>query len=452
MSLAIGAAALLAAGAIVAAAILGQIQSVGAFFAGGSLLLVGGVALCSRYLAVASQPMRGEMTLRRLALTNAARRRSRSLAVVGLLASASFLVMSIGVFRLSPPARPDEPQSGTGGFTLMASTSLPIFRDLNLTDSRAAYGLTSDALADARFVAMRVSEGDDASCLNLNRAQRPQLLGVPTDDPAMRAAFRFMKSEPIEPGRSGWSLLDNRDDDATVPAIGDEATVVWGLGKKLGETVTITDDHGRPLRLKIVAVLANSILQGKLMISERQFVKHFPDQAGYRLLLIRTPPQQAAKIQRLLATALQDEGADVASTVERLAAFNTVQNTYLAIFQALGGLGLLLGSVAMAAVVARNVLERRGELALMRAVGFQRGRVRRMILLEHWGLLAGGLTCGTLASAVAVGPALLVSGVAVPWGMLAATLAAIALSGIGWIALAAAIAMRGPLLAPLRAE
>ena len=75
-----------------------------------------------------------------------------------------------------------------------------------------------------------------------------------------------------------------------------------------------------------------------------------------------------------------------------------------------------------------------------------------MILMEHWGLLAGGLTCGTLASAVAVGPALLVSGVAVPWAMLAVTLAAIALSGLGWVALAAAIAMRGPLLAPLRAE
>jgi ABC-type lipoprotein release transport system permease subunit len=58
-------------------------------------------------------------------------------------------------------------------------------------------------------------------------------------------------------------------------------------------------------------------------------------------------------------------------TEERLANFHRVENTYLSTFQMLGGLGLILGTLGMAAVLLRNVLERRRELALLRAVGLR---------------------------------------------------------------------------------
>ena len=60
-----------------------------------------------------------------------------------------------------------------------------------------------------------------------------------------------------------------------------------------------------------------------------------------------------------------------APTVARRNAFNAVQNTYLGTFQILGGLGLLLGSAGLGIIVLRNVLERRGELGLLLAVGFR---------------------------------------------------------------------------------
>jgi hypothetical protein len=43
----------------------------------------------------------------------------------------------------------------------------------------------------------------------------------------------------------------------------------------------------------------------------------------------------------------------VVSVGAALAEFNTVENTYLSIFQVLGGLGLLLGSAGLGIVVAR---------------------------------------------------------------------------------------------------
>ncbi|GAG27501.1 unnamed protein product, partial [marine sediment metagenome] len=234
--------------------------------------------------------------------------------------------------------------------------------------------------------------------------------------------------------------------------VGDEATVVWGLGKDLGDEVDYTDERGRSFRLRIVGVLANSVLQGSLLISEERFIRRFPSQGGYRAFLIDAPVDGASRAMRALSGALEDEGADITPAGKRLGAFNMVQNTYLAIFQALGGLGLLLGSVGLGVVVMRNVLERRSELALLRAVGFGRGALHLMILLEHWGLLAGGLCSGVVAALLAVLPVLRSGGTGAPWALLALILTAVAASGAGWIALATHLALRGPLLDALRTE
>jgi ABC-type antimicrobial peptide transport system permease subunit len=129
-----------------------------------------------------------------------------------------------------------------------------------------------------------------------------------------------------------------------------------------------------------------------------------------------------------------------------------VENTYLGIFQALGGLGLLLGSLGLGIVVLRNVLERRNELALMQAVGFRSSQLQRLVLSEHWLLVVLGLVLGLGAAFSAISPALPVADGAAPSGPLSLTLLALALAGIFWCWLATRAALRGPLLDALRKE
>ena len=116
-----------------------------------------------------------------------------------------------------------------------------------------------------------------------------------------------------------------------------------------------------------------------------------------------------------LESALGDYGLDAVPAADRLADLLAVQNTYLATFQSLGGLGLLLGTLGLAVVQLRNVLERRGELALMRSVGFRRRRLSAMVLLESALLLLLGLAVGCTAALVAVLPHWLAGGAAAPW-------------------------------------
>ena len=392
----------------------------GAFFGAGACLLVAGIGF-------------SDWLLRRLGngaslgLRNAARNRGRSLTIVAVLASGVFLLVAVNAFHQDPSKN----APGTGGFAWYAETTTPLY----------------EGLPDA--VAMRVREGDDASCLNLNRAQQPRLLGVKPEELVKRGAFAFIggglgTARPTNdkvgrdvPSRR-WELLSELQTDGTVPAIGDEATVKWALGKKLGDTLPYTDERGRTFQLRIVGMLANSILQGSLVISAKHFTEKFPSASGYRVFLMDSMTEG-------LARSLEDKGFEAVPAWRRLAEFSAVENAYLGIFQVLGGLGLLLGSVGLAIVVLRNVMERRSELALLQAVGFERRKLRWLVLSEHWLLVLLGVAMGTTAALVAVWPQR-------AHGVPVLTLLALAGGSLFWCWLAARVALRGPLLSALRNE
>jgi ABC-type antimicrobial peptide transport system permease subunit len=226
-----------------------------------------------------------------------------------------------------------------------------------------------------------------------------------------------------------------------------------------GDELVIDEDSARPIRLRIVGAIAHSVLQSEILIGEQAFLQLFPEQQGYRMLLGDLPRaadagSQAARIRdvtALLEEGLADAGLDVQSTNDRLAVYNRVENTYLSTFQTLGALGLLLGTVGLATVLARNVFERRRELALLRAVGYGRDQVARVVLSEHLLLLLAGMAAGVAAAAVAILPALIDRGFGGGW-TLPVWLAAIFAAGALATVLAGRFALGRPLVGELRSE
>ena len=178
----------------------------------------------------------------------------------------------------------------------------------------------------------------------------------------------------------------------------------------------------------------------------------FPDYDGYRFFLIDAQPDQTAEVAAAFEDRLADYGFDVVSADERLAAFHRVENTYLATFQTLGGLGLILGTFGLGAVLLRNVLERRRELALLRAVGYNAGHLALMVLAENAFLLLTGVMVGTACALVAIAPAWWERGGGVPVISLAALLAVVVTTGLTASLTATVAALRSPLLQALRTE
>jgi putative ABC transport system permease protein len=201
-----------------------------------------------------------------------------------------------------------------------------------------------------------------------------------------------------------------------------------------------------------VGTVAHSLLQGGLFIAERDFIAKFPSQGGHGLWLIDVPEDRRAAVAKELERGLADYGVTVQPAVERLAAYLAVERTYLDIFLTLGGLALLLGSIGVGVVVARNVADRRGELAAAHALGFSRAMLLRLLLIEHALLLLGGLLLGTISGALAVWPALRAPGTPVPWGDLGVALLVILVSGLLVIVVATKRALAGTTIDALRKE
>ncbi|MBE0542767.1 MAG: FtsX-like permease family protein [Verrucomicrobia bacterium] len=399
------------------------------------------------------------LSLSALGLRSCARRRTRSLATIAMLACGSFLIVSIGVFRLDANRDATERTSGTGGFALIGETTIPVVHDLNSESGRDFFALSERDLEGVNIIPFRVRAGDEASCLSLNRAQKPRLLGVRPESLEGRFAFAKLVDNTMQ--RQPWAALKlgefypQRGQPLApneIAAIGDANSIQWAMGKKVGDTIDYVDERGQPFKVRIVGAVANSILQGQLLIDEAEFVKRFPGESGYRMLLVDAPSNTVAQVSATLSRAMQDVGLELTPTAQRLAQFNAVQNTYLGTFQVLGGLGLLLGSVGLGIVVLRNVLERRGELALLVAVGFRKPTVQWLLLIENGALLAVGLALGVIAAAVAVLPAVLAPGGQLPVVSLTLTLAAVLINGALWTWMATRYAVRGDLLAALRNE
>src|SRR6185503_10243672 len=138
---------------------------------------------------------------------------------------------------------------------LIGETALPVVQDLNTDRGREFFGLGERDLKGVSFVPMRVHGGDEASCLNLNHAQQPTLLGVDPEELASRNAFSFAKAPTTH--KSPWLLLKDSSDKNVVPAIGDQNSIQWAMKKKVGDTLDYTDVNGRIFRVKIVASVAN---------------------------------------------------------------------------------------------------------------------------------------------------------------------------------------------------
>jgi ABC-type antimicrobial peptide transport system permease subunit len=305
---------------------------------------------------------------------------------------------------------------------------------------------------DVKYVQFRVKEGDDASCLNLNRVTRPQLIGVFPEELATRKAFTFAdRTSEVDP-ENPWMVLDKKLPNGMIPAVADLSVIVWGLGKSVGDVLTYSDERGETFQVKLVGGLANSVFQGNIIISENTLIQKYPSISGYRIFLVDSPQEKAADIADRLSWALQDLGLDLTLASTRLAQFNTIQNTYLSIFLILGSFGLLLGSVGLGVVVWRNVNERRGELALLRAVGYNKKSIQAILLSEHVALLAAGISFGIIAALLAILPTFLTPGAGIPYPTILIILVIVSLNGIFWTFSAAFLATKEDLIPALRSE
>ncbi|MDX2043344.1 MAG: ABC transporter permease [Acidobacteriota bacterium] len=433
------------------------IGQAGGFFGAGTFLLVALLFFWSAWLKSDKRQTisgQGFAPMAKLGFRNASIRPSRSVLCIALIASAAFIIVSVDAFRKDSGAASLDPKSGTGGFPLLAESLLPIVHDPNSEQGRDELNLLDDTFKEVKLTRFRLRPGDDASCLNLYAPRSPRVLGVTEEFvKANRFSFAGSLAQSEEEKANPWLLLNQpptTNHQQPIPVIADANSLAYVLHLKVGDETALTSSQGEVIKLKIVGALSDSIFQGEVLMAESNFVKVFPDEQGYRVFLAETA--KSTETAAALEDRLSDYGFDAISTDEKLASFHQVENTYLSTFQTLGGLGLLLGTFGLATVLLRNVLERRRELALMRAVGYQSSHLSLMVVAENALLLGCGLLSGIVCALVAIAPAFIARGGKLSAASLFLLLLAVLLTGLSASLVAVRAAVKSPLLASLRTE
>lgn len=450
-----------AAGVLAVALLIGTaagfVPRVTGFFGAGALSLIAMLCAASVWLRRerwGALHGHGLWAVWRLGWRNTAYRPARSVLCIALIAFATFVIVAVEAFKRDEAETLLDRHSGGGGYPLLVETLLPIVHDLNDAAGRDAVNLPAGgALQGVRFDRFRVRPGEDASCLNLYQPKNPRIIAATQDFiNSGRFAFHSSLAESPEERANPWLLLNRELEGGVIPVITDANSMTYVLQMKLGDDFVLPGSSQRPVRLRLVAALSDSIFQGELLMAEQPFVRLFPEWEGYRFFLADAPIGQTPELTDVLESRLSDFGVDVASTAERLAGFHRVEYTYLSTFQMLGGLGLVLGTLGLGAILLRNVLERRRELALLRALGYTQSDFFTMVVAENVLLLVGGLIIGTFCALLAIAPMFLDRGGRLPIVTLALLLLGVLGTGLLASLGATAAALRSPLLSALRTE
>lgn len=416
-------------------------QRAEAFFSAGTFVLITVLAGLRIIFSIIARDSISPLTVFRLALRQAARKPRASITAAALIACGLFITIAVAANRQDSAADAHKRSSGTGGFSLFIETAIPMAIDLNDAKIQRRIGVSS--FSNVSFVPVRVRDGDDASCLNLNRAALPPLYGIHPADFESRGAFTFVGIDSrvahVVKKQSPWGLLNDTPADGAINGIVDDTVLTWGLAKKLGDVITYQDEHGRPVDVRIVATLASSLLQGGIIVSGRDLAAHFPSSARATMFLVdaNAARGEAAQIQEVLSRTLRDYGAAIMTAPDRLMMFSSVEHTYLSIFLSLGAFGLMLGTAGLGIVLLRTLDERRGERALMNAMGFSHRKIIIVNAIEQFFLLTAGVTAGLVSALIAVVPSALSR--SLPWTPV--LLCVVMVAGAGAIAVIAAVRM-----------
>jgi putative ABC transport system permease protein len=417
----------MAIGLVLYEAITSQSLSTGVFFMVGTLMLICFVLVFWITISGNQKSSTGVLTRGILIKQNLSRNRARSMRIMVMFALGTFITISTGLNKKDLYSNANQQKSGTGGFHWYLETTLPILYDLNVSENQQEAGIEHNM----SFVQLRKNEGDDASCLNLNRVASPRILGIPSEK--FRGRFTFIQRTDDLNADAPWESLANELPDGIISAVIDQTVIQWGLGKKVGDTLIYANESGSEMKLKIVGGLANSIFQGNVLIDEQLFLKHFPSNSGAHIMLVDGNTDNLQQSESELKRAFRNIGLEIQLAADRLAMFNQVENTYLTIFLLLGGLAMILGTIGLGISLARNILDRGSEIGILRAIGFTQTAILRIISYEHVLLLLAGTLAGLLAAFIATLPSILSSYVPASWQTALLIASLIVLNGLFWI-------------------
>ncbi len=129
-----------------------------------------------------------------------------------------------------------------------------------------------------------------------------------------------------------------------------------------------------------------------MVVQKQTLLEAFPSSQGQRFYLALKPGTDAEAYAKTVESALVQASAE--SLQGLLDEQQELQTGFLLVFQGFMGLGLIVGIAALAVIASRAVVERRQQIGMLRAIGYQRGMVALSFLFESGFIALSGILLG----------------------------------------------------------
>lgn len=138
--------------------------------------------------------------------------------------------------------------------------------------------------------------------------------------------------------------------------------------------------------------LASPDFSSGIVVQKATLLEAFPASRGQRFYLSLAPGTDEDAYARTVEAALVQASAD--SLQSLLDEQQRLQTGFLLVFQGFMGLGLIVGIAALGVIASRAVVERRQQIGMLRAIGYQRRMVALSFLFESGFIALSGILLG----------------------------------------------------------
>jgi len=131
-----------------------------------------------------------------------------------------------------------------------------------------------------------------------------------------------------------------------------------------------------------------------MYVSEETFKDVYGPPDFSRFYVQLQPGTNSGRIAKDIEAALVTKGAQADSLKDLIEEQQATFNSFFYLIQGFMGMGLLVGIAAVGVIAFRSVVERRQEIGMLRAIGFQRSTVALGLLLETSFIAILGIASG----------------------------------------------------------
>jgi putative ABC transport system permease protein len=194
----------------------------------------------------------------------------------------------------------------------------------------------------------------------------------------------------------------------------------------------IDDGSGQTETVRIIGVIAPKLSSfDGIYSSQATAAPVLGDNSDTSYVVKLADPDQAVATASEIQSIMLPYGLKADSIEQQIQDDQESNRGFFTLLQSFMGLGLIVGVAAIGVISFRNVIERRQQIGVLRAIGFQKGMVSWSFLIEAGFIVGIGVLSGTvlgiaLARNLLTGGAIAEAGdisFAVPWNVVGAVLA-----------------------------